>query len=82
MTTKPYRALKPFVHQNFRCDAGAEIALTAEQAEFLVHGGFVEPVQADQAAALAESSAAPVEAAEPAEPDTEAEPKRRKGGRA
>lgn len=81
MTKKPYRA--PFVHQNFRCDAGAEIALTAEQAEFLVHGGFVEPVQVP-AAVPAESSAVPAETVgpEPAEQEAEPEPKRRKGVRA
>lgn len=79
MSTKRYRALKSFFHQHFRCDAGAEVALTAEQAEFLLHGGFVEPINANTA--HVDSSAAPVEAADSAEPD-DAEPKRRKGSRA
>lgn len=67
MSTKRYLALKTFFHQNFRCDAGAEVDLTTEQAEYLVHGGFVEPVRAQ---------AAPAESQEVQAAD---EPKRRKG---
>lgn len=77
MKTKTYRAIKSFYHQHFRCNAGAQVDLTAEQAEYLLHGGFVEPFTAT-APAKGENPA-------PAQPDEDAqasEPKPRKGGRA
>lgn len=77
MTTKTYRALKPFAHQYIHCDAGATIKLSDEQAEFLRHGGFIELIAPVDAAPVA----APVETAS----DTDAEQvenRRRKGVRA
>lgn len=79
MTTKTYRALKPFVHQNIRRSAGDDVALSAEQAEFLRHGGFIESIATvAEAPAAGSDMSAPI-TTEP-QPD-DADQKRRKGGR-
>jgi hypothetical protein len=67
------------VHQYIHCDAGALIALSAEQAEFLRHGGFVEPV-----APVAEAPAVATDVESQRAADTQADDvdqPRRKGSR-
>jgi len=77
MANKLYRVIKRFAHQHIHCDAGSTIALSAEQAEFLRHGGFVEPAEAVDDVPVAE----PVEAANGTD-DDHADSRRRKGARA
>jgi hypothetical protein len=80
MATKIYRVLKAFVHQHLHCDAGATIKLTAEQAEFLRHGGFVAPVAEAPPETPAGEPDASVTPTADVQPD-DGERKRRKGGR-
>lgn len=47
---KSYRAVRTFVHENLRWEAGAEGNLTDAQAAFLVPSGVVELVEAPAAA--------------------------------
>ncbi|MDZ4377990.1 MAG: hypothetical protein U0973_07540 [Xanthomonadaceae bacterium] len=75
MGTQKYRAVTTFYHQNARCVAGSEIELTAEQAQYLLHGGFVE------LAAAVDDASPDANGAETADAqDADAAPRRRKGG--
>lgn len=47
MRPSEYRVTQAFVHAGIRRQPGDRITLTAEQAEYLRHGGFVEPVRVE-----------------------------------
>lgn len=90
MRPSEYRVTQAFVHAGIPRQPGDRITLMAEQAEYLRHGGFVEPVRVEPVQAGPDETAltrSPTPLPEPsgnAEPDgvtnPETKPTRRNKG--